>query len=110
MRGLHKHILRGEILYPAVSDTPAWLVVKANAYARANGMSPFVLYQGRWNITFRDMENEVIRTFVMHESVALADRPDDLPVLTSSNVQSRGNGYCTLVSSAVGFAEEGPQI
>ena len=61
MRGLHKHILRGEILYPAVSDTPAWMVVKANAYARANGMSPFVLYQGRWNITFRDMENEVIR-------------------------------------------------
>jgi hypothetical protein len=25
MRGLHKHVMKGEILYPAVSDTPAWV-------------------------------------------------------------------------------------
>lgn len=61
MRSLHKHIMAGEVLYPAVSDTPAWVVVKANAFARANGMSPFCLYQGRWNVAFRDMEADIVR-------------------------------------------------
>jgi len=61
MRGLHKHIMAGQVLYPAVSDTPAWVVVKANAYAREHGFSPFVLYQGRWNLLMRDLEREIIR-------------------------------------------------
>lgn len=25
MRGLHKLVMKGDILYPAVSDTPAWV-------------------------------------------------------------------------------------
>lgn len=60
MRGLHKHVMAGRILYPAVSDTPAWVVVKANDFARNNGLSPFVLYQGRWACNYRDMERDII--------------------------------------------------
>jgi aryl-alcohol dehydrogenase-like predicted oxidoreductase len=61
MRGLHRHVLSGEILYPAVSDTPAWIVATANAYARQHGYSPFVLYQGLWNVSVRDVEREILR-------------------------------------------------
>jgi aryl-alcohol dehydrogenase-like predicted oxidoreductase len=61
MRGLHRHVLSGEILYPAVSDTPAWIVASANAYARQHGYSPFVLYQGLWNVSVRDVEREILR-------------------------------------------------
>jgi aryl-alcohol dehydrogenase-like predicted oxidoreductase len=61
MRGLHRHVLSGEILYPAVSDTPAWVVATANAYARQHGYSPFVLYQGLWNVSVRDVEREILR-------------------------------------------------
>lgn len=25
MRGLHKLVMKGDILYPAISDTPAWV-------------------------------------------------------------------------------------
>ncbi|GKT90056.1 norsolorinic acid reductase [Colletotrichum tofieldiae] len=60
MRGLHAHVMAKEVLYLGVSDTPAWVVVKANAYARANGLTSFSVYQGKWNVLLRDMEAEII--------------------------------------------------
>jgi aryl-alcohol dehydrogenase-like predicted oxidoreductase len=68
MRGLNRFVLNGQILYPAISDTPAWVVVKCNAFARAHGMSPFVLYQGRYSIALRDLEQDVIRTLPVSNS------------------------------------------
>lgn len=69
MRGLNRLVYSGQILYPAVSDTPAWLVVKANDFARNNGLSPFVLYQGMFSLLRRDLEREVIRASPPHLSV-----------------------------------------
>jgi Predicted oxidoreductases (related to aryl-alcohol dehydrogenases) len=60
MHGLNALINAGKVLYLGVSDTPAWVVVKANNYARANGLRPFSVYQGKWNASFRDMEREII--------------------------------------------------
>ncbi|KAL8286675.1 hypothetical protein RQP46_004203 [Phenoliferia psychrophenolica] len=60
MRGLHRFVMGGQILYPAVSDTPAWVIVKANDFARNNSLSPFVLYQGMFNLLRRDIEREVL--------------------------------------------------
>lgn len=60
MHGLNNLITSGKVLYLGISDTPAWIVVKANDYARANGLRPFSVYQGKWNAGFRDMEREII--------------------------------------------------
>lgn len=60
MHGLNALVSAGKVLYLGVSGTPAWLVVKANAYAHANGLRPFSVYQGRWNAGFRDLENEIV--------------------------------------------------
>lgn len=60
MHGLNALINAGKVLYLGVSDTPAWVVVKANDYARANSLRPFSVYQGKWNASFRDMEREII--------------------------------------------------
>ena len=60
MHGLNTLITSGKVLYLGVSDTPAWVVVKANDYARAHGLRPFSVYQGKWNAGFRDLEREVI--------------------------------------------------
>ncbi|KAL4865284.1 hypothetical protein BDV12DRAFT_174914 [Aspergillus spectabilis] len=60
MHGLNALITSGKVLYLGVSDTPAWIVVKANDYARANGLRPFSVYQGKWNAGYRDMEREII--------------------------------------------------
>lgn len=60
MHGLNTLITAGKVLYLGISDTPAWLVVKANDYARAHGLRPFSIYQGRWNALLRDMEKDII--------------------------------------------------
>ncbi|KIW33921.1 uncharacterized protein PV07_00735 [Cladophialophora immunda] len=60
MTHLHALVMARQVLYLGVSDTPAWIVVKANAYARSHGLTPFSVYQGRWNAAFRDMEAEII--------------------------------------------------
>lgn len=60
MHGLNNLVTSGKVLYLGVSDTPAWIVVKANDYARANGLRPFSVYQGKWNAGFRDIEREII--------------------------------------------------
>jgi len=59
MRGLHTLVTQGKVLYLAISDTPAWWVVKANCFARANGLTPFVLYQGKYSLLDRDMERDI---------------------------------------------------
>ncbi|EIN05972.1 Aldo/keto reductase [Punctularia strigosozonata HHB-11173 SS5] len=60
MNGLHALVLAGKVLYLGVSDTPAWVVSKANQYARDHGKTPFVIYQGAWNVMERSFEREII--------------------------------------------------
>ena len=60
MNGLHHLVAQGKVLYLGVSDTPAWIVSKANLYARLTGKTPFVIYQGAWSIMQRDMERDII--------------------------------------------------
>ncbi|RYP34407.1 hypothetical protein DL767_004276 [Monosporascus sp. MG133] len=60
MTHLHTLVTARQVLYLGISDTPAWIVVKANEFARKNGLTPFSVYQGRWNAAFRDLEAEVI--------------------------------------------------
>jgi aryl-alcohol dehydrogenase-like predicted oxidoreductase len=39
---------------------PAWVVAKANQYARDNALTPFVVYQGLWNVMGRSFEREIL--------------------------------------------------
>lgn len=60
MQALNREVLAGRVLYLGASDMPAWVVAKANMYARQHGMAEFVIYQGMWNVIKRDMEQEII--------------------------------------------------
>jgi aryl-alcohol dehydrogenase-like predicted oxidoreductase len=60
MRSLHNLVAQGKVLYLGVSDTPAWVVAKANEYARQQGLTPFVIYQGAWNVLDRSFERDII--------------------------------------------------
>lgn len=60
MHGLNALFTVGNVLYFGISDTPAWIVVKANEYAKANGLRGFSVYQGKWNMGCRDLEREVL--------------------------------------------------
>lgn len=60
MHSLNALINQGKVLYLGISDSPAWVVTKANMYARQNGLRPFSVYQGRYSAQERDLEREVI--------------------------------------------------
>lgn len=60
MTNLNDLCVAGKVLYLGISDTPAWVVTKANQYARDHGMRQFVVYQGMWNAGMRDFERDII--------------------------------------------------
>ncbi|EXJ76533.1 alcohol dehydrogenase [Cladophialophora psammophila CBS 110553] len=60
MQSLNHLVQQGKVLYLGISDTPAWVVAKANAYARHHGLRPFSVYQGRWSAAERDFERDII--------------------------------------------------
>jgi aryl-alcohol dehydrogenase-like predicted oxidoreductase len=60
MHSLNDLVVSGKVLYLGISDTPAWVVAKANQYARDHGLRQFVVYQGLWNASIRDMERDIV--------------------------------------------------
>lgn len=60
MHSLNDLVVSGKVSYLGISDTPAWIVAKANQYARDHGLRQFVVYQGLWNASLRDFEREII--------------------------------------------------
>jgi len=60
MQSLNHLVTAGKVLYLGASDTPAWVVSKANEYARNHGLRQFSVYQGRWSASERDFEREII--------------------------------------------------
>lgn len=60
MTSLNNLVVSGKVLYLGISDTPAWIVVKCNDYARQHGLRQFSVYQGRWSAAERDFERDII--------------------------------------------------
>jgi aryl-alcohol dehydrogenase-like predicted oxidoreductase len=60
MQSLDHLVKAGKVLYLGASDTPAWVVAKANQYARDYGLRQFSVYQGLYNAAKRDAEREIL--------------------------------------------------
>ncbi|KAI0132674.1 aldo/keto reductase [Xylariales sp. AK1849] len=71
MQSLNALVTAGKVLYLGISDTPAWVVSKANEYARNHGLRQFSVYQGRWSAGNREFEREII-PMVRDEGMGLA--------------------------------------
>lgn len=71
MQSLNHLVAAGKVLYLGISDSPAWVVAKANEYARNHGLRQFSIYQGRFNAADRDLEREVI-PMARSEGMAIA--------------------------------------
>ncbi|TFK30289.1 arylalcohol dehydrogenase [Coprinopsis marcescibilis] len=71
MQGLHTLVTQGKVFYLGISDTPAWIVSRANQYARDHGLTPFSVYQGSWSILERSFERDII-PMARLEGMALA--------------------------------------
>jgi aryl-alcohol dehydrogenase-like predicted oxidoreductase len=60
MRALDDVIRSGKVLYVGVSDTPAWIVSRANTLAQLRGWSPFVGLQIQYNLLDRTPERDLL--------------------------------------------------
>ena len=71
MHSLNDLVSAGKVLYLGISDTPAWIVSKANEYARQKGLRQFVVYQGQWSAADRDFERDIL-DMCAHEGMGIA--------------------------------------
>jgi len=60
MRGLDDLVSQGKVLYVGISDTPAWVVSRANTIAELRGWSQFVGLQIRYSLIDRTVERELL--------------------------------------------------
>ena len=60
MRGLNEMVNTGKVRYLGVCNTPAWVVMKANAIAERNGWVKFDAMQYYYSAASRDIEREVL--------------------------------------------------
>jgi aryl-alcohol dehydrogenase-like predicted oxidoreductase len=60
MRGLEDVVRSGKVRYIGVSNHPAWMMMKANAYAEKMGYEKFVATQNYYSIACRDIEREIV--------------------------------------------------
>lgn len=60
MRGLDDLVRAGKVLYVGISDTPAWIVSRANTLADLRGWSPFVALQIEYSLVERTPERELL--------------------------------------------------
>ncbi len=72
MRGLDDLVRSGKVLYVGISDTPAWVVSRANMLAELRGWSPFVALQIPYSLSRRDAERAL---FPMAKELELAVTP-----------------------------------
>ena len=71
MNSLHHLVASGKVIYLGISDTPAWIVSKANQYARDHALTQFSVYQGHWSAAMRDFERDIL-PMCESEGMALA--------------------------------------
>ncbi len=60
MRSLDDMVRQGKVLYLGISDAPAWVISKANMYARQNGLTPFEASQIEYSLIQRTGERELL--------------------------------------------------
>jgi aryl-alcohol dehydrogenase-like predicted oxidoreductase len=60
MGALDEVVRSGKVRYLGISNHPAWMVVKANAYAERKGLNKFVALQNYYTIAGRDIEREIV--------------------------------------------------
>lgn len=60
MRGLDDLVKSGKVLYIGISDTPAWVVARANTLAELRGWTQFIGLQVPYGLLDRDPERDLL--------------------------------------------------
>lgn len=95
LRALDDLVGAGKVLYIGISDTPAWVVSRAQAIAELRGWASFVAYQAAYSVVTRGIEADVLP---MSRALGLSVLAFDLlggGVLTGKFSQPGGPGQPT---------------
>ena len=90
MRALDDAVRAGKVLYVGASDTPAWVVSRANAIAELRGWTPFSAIQVEYSLIQRTVEPDLLPMAAALELGLLAWGPLGRGLLTGK--YSRGEG------------------
>jgi len=60
LAGLDDVVRAGKVLYLGISDTPAWVVARANTFAEWRGLSRFAALQVPYNLLQREAERDLL--------------------------------------------------
>lgn len=91
MRGLDDLVRQGKILYIGVSDTPAWVVSRANMMAELRGWSSFIGLQIEYSLVERTVERELLPMAKELGIGVLAWSPLGAGVLTGKYLKDLGS-------------------
>lgn len=61
MRGLDDVVRQGKVLHVGISNSPAWVVARANTLAESQGWSPFIALQAEYNLIERCAEHDLLQ-------------------------------------------------
>jgi aryl-alcohol dehydrogenase-like predicted oxidoreductase len=82
MRALDDQVRAGKVLYLGISDTPAWIIARANAVAEHQGWTPFVAAQTQYSLIERTVERDLVPMARALDLAVTAWSPLGMGVLT----------------------------
>lgn len=82
MRGFDDLVRAGKVLYPAISDTPAWQVARMQTLADLRGWSPLIALQIEYSLIQRTVERDLVPMADALDLAILAWSPLGMGVLT----------------------------
>jgi aryl-alcohol dehydrogenase-like predicted oxidoreductase len=89
MRAFDDLVRAGKVLYIGVSNTPAWMVAKANTLAELRGWTRYVGLQIEYSLLARDAERELLPAAADQEMTIMAWSPLKNGLLTGKYVTDR---------------------
>lgn len=90
MRALDDIVRQGKVLYLGISDAPAWVISKANMYARMNGLTPFEASQIEYSLIQRTGERDLLPMAKSEGMTTLGWSPLASGILTGKYSQKNG--------------------
>jgi aryl-alcohol dehydrogenase-like predicted oxidoreductase len=91
MRALDDQVRAGKVLYLGISDTPAWIIARANTLAEQRGWTPFVAAQAQYSLVERTIERDLLPMSQALDLAVTAWSPLGMGVLTGKYGDGRAS-------------------
>ena len=99
MQALFDVVRAGKVLYVGISNTPAWIISRANTLAELHGWTAFTGMQVEYSLTQRTAERELLPMARSLDLAVTVWSPLASGILTGKYNQGQGSGRAGLASA-----------